>query len=379
MKKILLVLPLLIAVLGLLVSIRSSRVKPTEMDLEEVSRPQEFQLVEVANGLNVPWSLVFTSAKRALISERDGNIRILENGSLRPRPLFTFAEVYSVSEAGLMGLAIDPDYQTNKNIYACLAYNQNGKPRIKVVRMKDNGSTAVVEEAILDDILAAPNHDGCRLKFGPDGKLYITTGDAQQRDLAQKIESLSGKILRVNADGSVPADNPFNGSPVYSYGHRNPQGIDWDSRTGLLWETEHGPSGFDGPGGGDEINLIRAGANYGWPLVSHERRLTGTEFPKLLFTPAVAPAAGMFYTGDLFPEFKNNFFFASLRGEGIYRLLIEGESVVSFEKLSFVDVGRVREVTQGPDGAIYFMTSNRDGRGRLREGDDKIYRLVPKE
>ncbi|MBI1871989.1 PQQ-dependent sugar dehydrogenase [Candidatus Collierbacteria bacterium] len=227
--------------------------------------------------------------------------------------------------------------------------------------------------------MAGAIHDGCRIKFGPDNKLYITLGEAAQKDLAQKLDSLNGKILRINADGSIPADNPFRGSPIYSYGHRNPQGIDWDPQTNLLWATEHGPSGADGPGGGDEINLIKEGANYGWPLVSHDKTYPGTEFPKLLFTPAVAPAAGMFYRGDLFPEFKNNFFFAALRGEGIYRLVIAGDKVISFEKLSGIDVGRIREIVEGPDGAIYFTTSNRDGRGKLREGDDKIYRIVPKE
>ena len=234
-----------------------------------------------------------------------------------------------------------------------------------------------IDKIILDKVEASSNHDGSRIKFGPDGKLYVTTGDATKKDLAQDLKSLNGKMLRLNSDGSVPLDNPTFGSAVYSYGHRNSQGFDWDPRTGKLWATEHGPSGFDGPGGGDEINLIKRGSNYGWPLVSHEKTMIGTEAPKLLFTPAAAPSGATFYTGDRLPQFKNNFFFGALRGEGVYRLVIEDEKVVSFEKMAKIELGRIREIIEGPDGAIYFSTSNTDGRGRVRKGDDKIYKIVP--
>jgi glucose/arabinose dehydrogenase len=353
----------------------------TVSDKARVNLPKstsgEFRIEEFVANLNVPWSIAFTSTDRALISERGGQIRVVEKGQLREKPLFVFNDIYGEQEAGLMGLTVDPDYTSNKFIYASYAYNKNGKPRIKVVRLEDQGDKAVLEKVIIDDILAAPYHDGSRIKFGPDRKLYITTGDATQKELAQKMDSPNGKILRLNPDGSIPNDNPFPGSPIYSYGHRNPQGITWDPISGAMWETEHGPSGFDGPGGGDEINLIKAGGNYGWPKVSHERDMAGAESPKLVFTPAIAPGGTMIYTGKLFPQFKNNLFFTGLRGEGVWRAVISDEGIASFERMKEIDVGRVRDVLEGPDGAIYFLTSNRDGRGNPRTGDDKIYRIIP--
>lgn len=365
-------------VLALVWSIKN---RPEVIKKNEVKKEISGYKVElVVSGLEVPWSMAFSDSKRILVTERRGRIRVIENGKLLEKPLFVFSSVYTQEEAGLMGLTLDPEYKTNRLIYVCWAEKKDDKPKIKVERLVDQGETARADRVLVDNIIAAPFHDGCRLKFGPDKKLYVTTGEATQKDWAQKLDSLNGKILRLNSDGSIPADNPFTDSAVFSYGHRNPQGLDWDPRNGNLWETEHGPSGLDGPGGGDEINLIKAGGNYGWPLVSHEKTKVGTESPKLLFTPAIAPAGAMFYRGNLLPQFKNNFFFTALRGEGIYRAEITGdepEKIAFFEKLSSIEVGRVREIIEGPEGAIYFSTSNRDGRGRPREGDDKIYRMVP--
>ncbi len=376
MKKILILVPLVVVLIFI-----GAILNRTVSDKARVNLPKstsgEFRIEEFVANLNVPWSIAFTSTDRALISERGGQIRVVEKGQLREKPLFVFNDIYGEQEAGLMGLTVDPDYTSNKFIYASYAYNKNGKPRIKVVRLEDQGDKAVLEKVIIDDILAAPYHDGSRIKFGPDRKLYITTGDATQKELAQKMDSPNGKILRLNPDGSIPNDNPFPGSPIYSYGHRNPQGITWDPISGAMWETEHGPSGFDGPGGGDEINLIKAGGNYGWPKVSHERDMAGAESPKLVFTPAIAPGGTMIYTGKLFPQFKNNLFFTGLRGEGVWRAVISDEGIASFERMKEIDVGRVRDVLEGPDGAIYFLTSNRDGRGNPRTGDDKIYRIIP--
>lgn len=339
--------------------------------------PVGYVVEEVARGLFVPWSIVFTSKDRMVFTERNGRLRVYENSELKETPLHVFNEVSTQSEEGLMGLAMHPDYQKNKYLYLSLAYESEGKLWVKVVRVVDDGSSVSMDKLILDKIPAGQYHAGSRVKFGPDGKLYVTTGDATEKTLAQKMDSLAGKILRLNDDGSIPSDNPFPGSPVYSLGHRNPQGIAWDPITKNLYSTEHGPSGFDGPGGGDEFNLIKAGANYGWPVVSHEKSAEGMIDPALVWTPAIAPASGMFYEGDLFPQFKNNFFFGGLRGTGIYKITLEPTGA-KWEKLGGIDVGRVREVVEGPNGEIYFSSSNKDERGILKTGDDKIYRLVAK-
>lgn len=344
---------------------------------EESSREVEYKVTPYVSGLNIPWSIAFTGTNRGLVTERNGAIREIVNGTLNAEPLIQFSEVAAEGEAGLMGMTLHPEYNSNKYVYVCLAYDTNGKIEDKVERLVDNGDEIVREKVIIDNIPAAQFHAGCRIKFGPDGKLYITTGDSSQKNLAQRTDSLAGKILRLNDDGTVPADNPF-GTPVWSLGHRNPQGIAWHA-SGTMFETEHGPSGFDGPGGGDELNVIKKGANYGWPVVSHEKSQPGMESAKLVFTPAEAPSGAIFYTGSVFPQFNNNLFFTALKGEGIFRIVVGSENpeeILSYEKLK-IDVGRVRDVAQGPDGLIYFATSNRDGRGVANEGDDKIYRLEP--
>ena len=335
----------------------------------------------VAENLYVPWSIVFTDSSRMLFTERSGNLRVILNGVLEEKPLKVFEEVSSEGEEGLMGLALDPEYKNNKLIFVSYAYLKNNEMKVKVLRYKDNGNELTEEKLIIDNLPAERYHAGCRLKFGPDNKLYITTGDAGEKELAQNINTLYGKILRINSDGSIPSDNPYSGNPVWSYGHRNAQGIDWYPGTEIMFSTEHGPSGFDGPGGGDEVNIIVKGGNYGWPLVSHKNSMDGMISPVLEFTPAIAPASGMFYKSDSILQFKNNYFFGCLRGSGIMRVITDKsdpEKVISFGKMDDVNFGRIREIAEGPDGAIYFSTSNRDGRGKIREGDDKIYRIIKK-
>lgn len=337
-----------------------------------------YEVEEVAKGLEVPWSIVWTSPSRMLVSERPGRIRIIENGELLDAPLHLFPEVVSRAEEGLMSLAIHPHHAENRFVYAVYAYSLGGKMYDKVVRFRDEGDSISEVTTILDRIPAAQYHAGSRLAFSPDGKLYITTGDATDRNIAQDLDSRGGKILRLNDDGTIPSDNPFPNSPVWSYGHRNPQGIAWLGSE--MYETEHGPSGFDGPGGGDEVNRIVRGGNYGWPLVSHERKREGTVFPLALYTPAEAPASAMIYTGTVFPQFKNNLFFGALRGEGLWRLVIDENDPdkISGQEKIFTGYGRIRDVAIGPDGYIYFSTSNRDGRGFPAAEDDRIFRIVPK-
>ncbi|MEI9967027.1 MAG: PQQ-dependent sugar dehydrogenase [Candidatus Moraniibacteriota bacterium] len=237
-----------------------------------------------------------------------------------------------------------------------------------------------IQKTLLDNIPAAQFHAGSRIKFGPDHKLYVTTGDATNKSLPQNKKSLGGKILRLNTDGTVPVDNPEEGSFIYSYGHRNPQGLAWDPKSGELYGTEHGPSGSDGPPGGDEVNHIVPGGNYGWPLVSHNDKYAGTEEPLRTFTPAIAPSGAMFYAGTLFPGLTGKLLFTGLIGEGLFTATIDAENpdhMYDTTKLSGIDVGRIRDVVEGPDGALYLLTSNRDSRGDVREGDDKVIRLTP--
>jgi len=347
-----------------------------EMPAPSESVPEKIE--EVAGGLEVPWSLVFTSPTRILVSERPGRIRVIENGTLLEKPLHTLPEVISHAEEGLMSLALHPQYAQNKLVYAVYAHRTERGLFDRVVRFRDGGSSVSQMTTILDGIPAAQYHAGSRLAFGPDGKLYITTGDATDREIAQDLASLGGKILRVNDDGSIPGDNPFPNSPVWSYGHRNPQGLAW--RGANLYETEHGPSTFDGPPGGDEVNRIVKGGNYGWPLVSHEKTYPNTEPPLLVFTPAEAPASAMIYSGKMFPQFKDNLFFGALIGEGLVRVVLsdtDPDGIASYEKMADVEYGRIRDVAESPEGYIYFTTSNRDGRGDPAESDDRIFRIVP--
>lgn len=336
----------------------------------------------VAEGLEVPWAAVWTSENRMLFTERPGRVRAIVDGDLIQKPLYVFEAVDERGEEGLMGVAISPMYTNNRHVFVSLVYPIDGTLRLQIVRLTDNGDNLVDPKIILDDVPAAQYHSGSAIEFGPDNKLYITTGDALAKQDAQDLESLAGKTLRINEDGSVPDDNPFPNSLVYSYGHRNSQGIDWHPVTGELYASEHGPSVFDGPAGGDEVNRVVSGQNYGWPLVSHEQTLDGAKDPLVVFTPAEAPASMLVYSGKVFPQFTNNLFFGALRGEGIVRLVLDSNNpdrIILTEKLAGVEFGRIRFVAEGPDGNIYFSTSNRDGRGVSVSYDDRIMRLVPKK
>lgn len=341
------------------------------------SRSSRRVIEVVATGLDTPWSLAFTSSDRILIAERPGRIRVIEAGQLVARPLHVFAEVSETGEEGLMSLALHPYYSENRWLYVSLAYQEGKDLWVKVMRFTDEGNALGNPATIIDRIPAARFHAGSAIAFGPDGKLYVTTGDATEKNLAQDLGSLAGKVLRLNDDGSIPSDNPF-GTAVWSSGHRNPQGIAWHPDAGALYLSEHGPSVFDGPAGGDEVNLIERGKNYGWPLVSHEKRREGTEAPLITFTPAEAPGSLLIYSGRQHTAWRGNLFFGALRGEGLVRLEVDPQDpkrVLSLEKLSEVQFGRIRAVAESPDGAIYFTTSNRDGRGQPAGEDDRVFRL----
>ncbi|HEY4228619.1 MAG TPA: PQQ-dependent sugar dehydrogenase [Thermoanaerobaculia bacterium] len=342
---------------------------------------RELRVETFVSGLEVPWSLAFTSPTRLLATERPGRVRVVENGKLAAKPLAVLTDIEAKGESGLMGIALAPDYATSRRLYLAYAYDTPAGPRVRIARFRDDGDGLSERTVILEGIPAAQYHAGCRLRFGPDGKLYVTTGDATNGRIAQDMSSLGGKTLRLNPDGTIPEDNPFPGSPVYSFGHRNSQGLDWDPVSGLQFQTEHGPSGFDGPGGGDEVNLVEAGKNYGWPLVHHRDSRPGMVSPLLEYTPAVAPSGASFCRCPLLPSFQGDFFFATLRGERLIRVRMDAKDrrkvrIVETEALFSGVYGRLRDVVSGPDGALYVATSNRDGRGSPHPGDDRILRVV---
>jgi glucose/arabinose dehydrogenase len=317
-----------------------------------------------------------------LVTERPGRVRIIEKGKLRAEPVFTVPDVEPTGESGLMDISLHPDFAKNGFVYLTYSYNQDGK-QVKVVRYKYADGKFTEPKTIVDHVPGTALHSGMRCRFGPDGKLYVTTGDSTDWNLAQKTDSLAGKTLRLNDDGTIPNDNPFVGKTgyrpeIWTLGNRNAQGIAFQPGSGLAFETEHGPSSFEGKGsGGDEVNILEAGKNYGWPEIHHTQTREGMVSPLLEYSPACAPGSAMFYNGSAFPEFKGNFFFGCLRGTRIIRVILDGRKVVSQENLLENTYGRIREMEQGPDGYIYFSTSNRDGRGSPAKDDDRIMRLVP--
>ncbi|HEY3127866.1 MAG TPA: PQQ-dependent sugar dehydrogenase [Acidobacteriota bacterium] len=340
-----------------------------------------FRIETVASGLEVPWAIVFTADRRILFTERPGRVRLIEDNKLRAQPLATIPDVEHSGEIGLMGLALHPQFTTNHFLYLSYGYRANGT-RVRVVRFRETNGVLNERRLIIENIPAASLHAGCRLRFGPDAKLYVTTGDGAERELAQRLDSLAGKTLRLNDDGTVPLDNPFTNQAgarpeIWSWGHRNSQGLDWQPGSNLMFQTEHGPSGFDGPGGGDEVNIVERGRNYGWPVIHHRETRAGMESPLLEFTPAVAPSGATFYRGSSFPQFRGNFFFGCLRGQCIIRVMLDTRRVLTQERLMEGKYGRIRDVAEGYDGAIYFCTSNRDGRGRPAFDDDRILRMSP--
>lgn len=354
-------------------------------DLKLQDAPADTLNVEViAEGLETPWTIAFLPDGSALVTERPGRLRVIRSGVLATEPIGTIAEAAETGgEGGLMGLAVHPEFSENRWIYVSFTHPNADGFGVKVVRYTLRNDQLSDPKTILEGIEGGRNHDGCALGFGPDGKLYITTGERYKKHLASDMTSLNGKTLRLNDDGTVPEDNPFAGKAetrpeIWSFGHRNAQGMDWQPGTGLFMQAEHGPSGSDAPGGGDEVNIVEKGADYGWPRVHHRELLAGTEPPILEYTPALAPGGAAFYKGTLFGNWKGDFLFTALRGTSLIRVDMDGAKPVAQYKM-LTTYGRLRAIANAPDGSIWVGTSNRDGRARARTGDDKILRLTPKE
>lgn len=322
----------------------------------------------IAEGLDTPWALVFLPDKFILLTERPGRVRLIKDGVLQKDPIINLTSVKEIGEGGLLGITIDPEFASNNFVYLYYTYQEDGNiTQNKVVRMIYKDAQFIDEKVLVDKIPGSSNHNGGRIKFGPDGYLYITTGDAENPSQAQDVNSLAGKILRINKDGGIPSDNPFK-NPVYSFGHRNSQGIVWDDK-GNLWSTEHGRSL---PSGYDEINLILKGQNYGWPIIQGDESKEGMQTPIINSTASKtwAPADIAYYNGKLY--------FGGLRGQSLYSVEVKGTTISNLKENLTSQFGRIREVILGPDNYIYITTSNYDGRGVPRSGDDKLIRINPK-
>ncbi len=332
--------------------------------------------------LKIPWQLVFLpESNRALVTERTGSIRLIEDGVLQEKP-YAIPAVAAEGEGGLMGLAHHPDFPNQPYIYVMYTYrNQQNELYNKIVRLTDKGNRGVNEETILGKIPGGTVHNGGRIAFGPDDKLYATAGDTWNHSIAQNLDSLGGKILRLNPDGSIPADNPFEDSYVYSLGHRNPQGLAWHPETGHLFISDHGPSGDLGLHGKDRIKVIEPGGNYGWPKSIGYIEDNEYNNPLIMWQQATPPSGITFYNNDLY--------IATLGSEALIKVELKHQSGYDYQvgKIErwFAEgnysgvYGRFREVLKGPKGKLHILTSNRDGRGNPRNDDDKILKIEIKK
>ncbi|GKX68151.1 PQQ-dependent sugar dehydrogenase [Inconstantimicrobium mannanitabidum] len=338
------------------------------------SRQFPYEVKVIAENLYVPWAIAISDEGKLYVTERSGTIRIIENGKLLSQPLITFnAPFISQGEGGLMGIVLDPNYSQNHYMYAMHSYSEGNKLYNRVVRLIENNNTASIDRILIDRIPCGSIHNGGRIKIGPDKRLYITTGDSGNPQLAQDPASKAGKILRIELDGRIPKDNPIINSPVYSLGHRNPEGLAWNSKD-VLYESEHGQSAHD------EINIIQPGANYGWPIVQGSDSSTEITVQKPLIHSGEdtwAPSGITFVSKG---PWEGKLLVANLRGQQLLSISFNenGVGVKNVESWLKNQYGRLREAIEAKDGSIYLTTSNRDGRGNPDISDDKVIQLIPK-
>ena len=329
------------------------------------SGPVEVEARVIATGLEVPWALAFLPDGRTLVTERDSG-RILSVDSSGNTEEVDRLPAEGRGEGGLLGLAPSPDYRNDGYLYAYYSTGQENR----VVRFRPGEEP----EPLLTGIPVNSYHDGGRISFGPDGMLYVATGDAGVPNSAQGLDSLSGKILRLTPEGEIPEDNPFSDNLTYSYGHRNVQGLAWNE-DGQLYASEFGQNAYD------EVNHIEAGGNYGWPEIEGEGGEPEYIDPVAVFSTAEASPSGAEIPKDgAIPQWNGDFFMAALRGERLWRLELGPDGAVTGrEELLSGDYGRLRHVEQAPDGSLWVLTNNRDGRGDPAPEDDRILRLAPVE
>ncbi len=346
------------------------------------SEQATFQVEKVTDGLEHPWGMAFLPNGDMLITERPGSLRLLAGGALDPNPISGVPKVFAYGQGGLLDVATDPAFADNNFIYLSYAgIDEDGRSSTRVARGRLLDGELADFEVIFRSNSASGSgaHWGSRLAFDPAGDLYITLGDRGNKDQAQNLARHAGSVARIKPDGSVPDDNPFIGQSgvrpeIYSYGHRNPQGMAVHPETGRVWTQEHGPRG------GDEVNLIEAGANYGWPAISWGinysgepigaglREQDGMAQPVHFWDPSIAPSGMTFYSGDAFPEWQGDLFVGALKFQLIARLEMDGDKVVAEERLLQGELGRIRDVRSGPDGFLYILTDDPNG---------GLYRITP--
>lgn len=339
-----------------------------------------YRLVTLASGLVQPWSIAFLPDGRMLVTERPGRLRVFADGRLDPRPLEGVPPVYVAGQAGLLDICLHPDFAQNRVLYLSYVASGDGGAATAVARaeLAEGGLRNVTRLFEALPRRSGSLNLGSRIVFDRAGLMYVSCGDRFQMQQAQDLSDLAGKIVRLKDDGSVPADNPFVGRAgarpeIFTYGNRNPQGLALHPESGKIWEVEHGPKG------GDELNVLKAGANYGWPLATHgvnydgsiistHTRLPGMEDPLRFWTPSISPCGLCFYTADKFPGWKGSLFTGALSSNALYRIEVDGEKYRGEELLLEGRLPYIRDVRQGPDGLLYLVTQSDDG---------GLYRLDP--
>ena len=339
------------------------------------SQDETFRVVMLTRGLEHPWGLAFLPDGRMLVTERAGRLRIVaRDGRLEPQPVAGLPRIEEYGQGGLLDVALHPRFAENALVYLSFAEAGDGGYGTAVLRGRLSGNRLEAVEVIYrqQPKSRGGRHFGSRLVFDRDGFLYVTQGDRGEQDRAQKPDDLAGKVVRLHDDGRVPADNPFVGKPgvrpeIFTLGNRNIQGAAVHPATGELWSHEHGPQG------GDEVNVLRKGMNYGWPVITYGvnygigtkigegTHKAGMEQPLYKWVPSIAPSGLAFYTGDRFPGWRGDLFVGALRDQLLVRLRLDGEKVVKEERLLAGRLGRIRDVRQGPDGLVYLLTDSSDG------------------